>query len=379
MPEKKNISLMLAISFLQGMVFYSSIATLYRQAAGITLFQMSLIESISLLASMALEVPWGMIGDRIGYRKTLIISCGVFFASKLVFWRAEGFGMFLMERLLLAVALAGLSGVDESMMYLSCKEGEFQKVMGRYAAAGTAGLLLSSTIYAFAIDSYRMAALMTAVVYGLALMLSLGLKEVKKQEESPCHPWKDFRDCIRQMLSTPGLLTLILGGACFGETVHQITVFLNQLQYNRCGWDDRMIGVAYTLSTMVGLCGAMSDRCTRRWGNRGVGLSVMLVSAVCCIALTLTANGMLSMLCMLTLCMTSALYGPLGASMENHFIHKDQRATALSVNTLVYNAMAMMIDLLIGGAAEIRLTYALALGSILCLAGAGLFATSIRG
>ena len=74
---KKNIYLMYAIGLLQGMVFYGPIATLYRQAQGVTVFQITLIESISLALCIALEVPWGVVADRIGYRKTMIFSAGV--------------------------------------------------------------------------------------------------------------------------------------------------------------------------------------------------------------------------------------------------------------------------------------------------------------
>ena len=40
---KKNIVLMLLLGFLQAMVFYAPIATLYRQAQGITLSQITII------------------------------------------------------------------------------------------------------------------------------------------------------------------------------------------------------------------------------------------------------------------------------------------------------------------------------------------------
>ena len=46
---KRNIYLMYAIAFLQGMVFYGPVATLYRQAQGVSVFQITLIESISLI------------------------------------------------------------------------------------------------------------------------------------------------------------------------------------------------------------------------------------------------------------------------------------------------------------------------------------------
>ena len=45
---KRNIILLWGIALLQGMVFYAPVATLYRQAAGLGIFHITLIESISL-------------------------------------------------------------------------------------------------------------------------------------------------------------------------------------------------------------------------------------------------------------------------------------------------------------------------------------------
>jgi hypothetical protein len=63
MKPKRNVWLMYAIALLQGMVFYGPIATLYRQSAGITIFEITMIESISLALSLLLELPWGIIAD----------------------------------------------------------------------------------------------------------------------------------------------------------------------------------------------------------------------------------------------------------------------------------------------------------------------------
>ena len=69
---KRNLYLMYAIALLQGMVFYGPIATLYRQAQGVSVFQITLIESLSMALAVALEIPWGVIADKIGYRRTMI-------------------------------------------------------------------------------------------------------------------------------------------------------------------------------------------------------------------------------------------------------------------------------------------------------------------
>lgn len=102
MRIKKNLVIMYALACLHGMVFYGPVAVLYRQAAGVSVFQTALIESISLVLTVPLELPWGIAADRIGYRRTLIICAVLFFISKIIFWRADSFGWFLAERSRLA-------------------------------------------------------------------------------------------------------------------------------------------------------------------------------------------------------------------------------------------------------------------------------------
>ena len=132
MRIKKNIFIMYAIALLQGMVFYAPVATLYRQAAGVSIFQITIIESISLAVCVAMELPWGILADRIGYRSTMIFCCLLYFLSKIIFWQANGFGAFLLERILLGIIFAGLSGVDTSVLYLSSREDSAQGVFGVY-------------------------------------------------------------------------------------------------------------------------------------------------------------------------------------------------------------------------------------------------------
>lgn len=74
----------------------------------------------------------GVLADKIGYRNTMIVCNILYLLSKIIFWRADGFGMFLMERILLGITIAGLSGVDSSILYLSAGEADAQKVFGIY-------------------------------------------------------------------------------------------------------------------------------------------------------------------------------------------------------------------------------------------------------
>ena len=379
MYPKRNIRLLLAVNFLQGLVFYTSIAALYRQAAGLTLFEIGLIESISLVASLLLEVPWGVAAERIGYRRTLILCNAVFFVSKLVFWRADSFASFVLERLLLAVAISGLSGVDTSYLYLSCREEDAQRVFGQYNAFGTAGLLLASFVYAaFLAGRYRLTALLTAVAYGAAALLTLPLTEVRPPKQERQSALASFGQSARLLLKTRGLLPLVLCGALFFETCRMTTVFYSQLQFVRAGFTERAIGMAGVIMSLAQLSSAKSASLTERFGQRRFGTAVLLLSALAFGAMALTANAALSLLAVLALCGAVCLFSPLSSALENRLIVTDDRATALSVNALLVDGVCIAIDPLFGRAAEVSLPTAFALSAALCLAACALFLAAER-
>ena len=217
---------MFAISFLQGMVFYASVAAIYRTAYGITLFEISLIEGINYALMIALEMPWGILADRIGYRRSMIICSFLYFISKIIFWKAYGFAMFLIERILLAVVCAGLSGVDSSIIYLSDPQNSHRN-FGYHSACGTAGMLLSSFVFAFFIrDDLRMSAFATIIPYLFSFILSLFLKEVKEENRETERP--RIFSLFKTVLRNKRLVRLLISTALLSESIHLLVVFLNQ-------------------------------------------------------------------------------------------------------------------------------------------------------
>lgn len=369
MRSKKNIIIMLCISLLQGMVFYGSIATLYRENAGIGIFEITIIESVSLVMSLAMELPWGLLADRIGYKTTMVICSVLFFISKLIFWKADSFGAFLAERLLLAVVVSGLSGVDASVLYLSAGEERSQRVFGWYDAAGTAGLLLSTLLYALLVGSnYRLAALLTVYTYGAAALLSLLLEEVRPAlKEKKSSPLAGFRTSVQAFRHTRGLLPLVLCEALLGTAVQNVSVFLNQLQYARCGMTPSVIGFCALATMAAGLCGPLSEPLTRRFREYAFGQSLLLFCALACLTLAVTGSAVLSVIAVTVLCGASALFTPLSAALENRVVVSDDRATALSVNALIIDGIAAAADPVIGRLAEKSLSGTMTFCAAMCM------------
>lgn len=291
---KKNIYLMYAIAFLQGMVFYGPIATLYRQAQGVSIFQITLMEGISLALCIALEIPWGMAADKIGYRRTMILCCGLYFISKIVFWRASGFGGFFAERILLGIVQSGLSGVDSSILYLSCQGKDSQKVFGIYHSLGMGGLLAAAAVFSLVVkDNYPLAGFLTAVSYGTSAVLSFFLEEVREGNAGRARA-EAFGATCKTVLKDRSLLLFLTAVAFLSETHQTITVFLNQLQYSRCGMGNAAMGFVYCAATVLGLCGVWSFAVTRKIGVRHSFWLFGGTAAAACLALALTRQAALS-------------------------------------------------------------------------------------
>ena len=145
--ESRCVALMCLAAFLQGMVFYGPVASLYRTQAGLSMGDIALIESVYYLLVVALELPLGAVAARLGYKRMLAVCSAVFFLSKLVFWRAGSFGAFLAERVMLAFVGAGLSGCDTAYLYVAAGPKRAQRALGLYGAAGMAGLLAATAAF----------------------------------------------------------------------------------------------------------------------------------------------------------------------------------------------------------------------------------------
>ncbi|MCQ4769404.1 MFS transporter [Intestinimonas massiliensis] len=371
----RGIALFFAVYFLQGMVFYGPVATLYRQAAGLDLFQIGLIESISLAAMLLLEVPWGWLADRVGLRCTLVASTALFALSKVIFWRAETFGGFLAERLVMAGAVSGLTGCDAAWLFACVGEENSQRAYGVQEACQTAGVLLAAAVSSLLLgENYRLAGLLTVVSYGGAALLALGLPEAPPVPAAAGRP-AGVGGALRQSLE---LAPFLLGAALLEETAQFITVFLNQLQYRRAGIPTRWFGLLYGLVTVCALLGARSHRLTRALGERRSGGALFAASALACLLLALRPRPALSVGCVAALRVCRALFTPLSLTIQNRRVRGGAAATQLSCNAMVMDLCALAMNPVLGALADRGIEGCLGFCACACLAGLGLFQWGYR-
>lgn len=380
-PNKRNIWLMYAICFFQGIVLYASISTLYRQARGLTLAEYAVIDGFSYLFQLAFEIPFGMLADRFGYRKTLIFSNGLYLLSKVIFWQAFSFSAFLLERLFFSMALAGLSGLDVSILYLSCGKQDSQKIFSRYGAFGTAGMLTGCLIFtAFLSENYDATALGTVIAYGIAFGLSFFLQDVSEdapREEKPS--LQRLGQVLKITLEDRRFLLFILAEALLGYGTWAVSVMLNQGKYISLGLTEQHIGMIELVFAGLALTGAWSAWFTRKLGFRTFAVAAMGAIAVSALVMGIAGSAAVAIFCGAAVEIAYGLLQPLINDLYSKRVTVSDRATQLSVYAMIAECFSFGLSFLMSLIADRSILAPFLFCTTLCVAGIALFLICYRG
>lgn len=349
MNSKHNVYVMYAIVFLQGFVFYGPVATIYRQARGLLMSEIFLIESIALISILLFEVPWGWFADRYGYKKTLVIVNLLYFVSKIIFYKAEGFDGFLLERFILAVVIAGLLGCDTALICASIPQDRVQRVFGRYSAIGTLGFLLatasSSWIVKISLDA---TAWLTIFPYGAAAVLTFFLKEVRVDREKQL----SIKESAKLAFKERRILFREVAMALMLEVFQAVTVFLNQLQYQRAGIPVYAYGWILSGIQLVRFFSAKAESVTNCFGNQKTLLFLSGLVVLSCLALIATKNPVVSVLCILLISVSIAVMGPVETDLKTRRLPTANRAMILSIYSMTSSMVGAVGNLIVGKAAD---------------------------
>ena len=278
------------------------------------------------------------------------------------------FGGFLLERVLLGVVNAGLSGLDVGILYLSCPSEMAHQAFGIYNSMTVLGLLAATGVYTVYIgENYRLAGALTVVSYAAADLLSFGLVEVRQPDvRQGRETLAEFRKTLVETWAQKKLLLFLVGAALLGAVHQMVTVFYSQPQYQRTGMTAAGMGTAYAFVTLCGLLGSFSARLRERLGEKRTLTLLALVPALACLTLALTGNRLLSVAAVAAIRIAFQLFQPLQDVIQNRAVKTEDRATALSVHAALLDGLTISATLLLGWASEKSLSAAFFLSMTLC-------------
>lgn len=273
-------------------------------------------------------------------------------------------GCFFLERVLLAVSLAGISGCDIALLYSSVNQDESEKVFGRYNAFSTGGYLIASIMFSILVKrSMESTAFWTIIPYAAAAALTLFLKEVNvKQVERP-----KFKQSLLTAFKNKKIIILVISFALINEVVQVVGVFLNQSQYVRCGINIKYFGVLAVVMQIVRLSSIKSYKLSIKLGTNRSIQALYIIITICCTILVFTSNATLTILSIMLICGSAAIISPIILDIENKSICTINRATLLSIFAMFGDLTGAGVNVIIGKTADISTSSAFITCVFMCV------------
>jgi MFS family permease len=147
---KSNIWKMYLYVVLYSLMFFTPIIVLFYQDNGLSIVQVMILQSISSILFVVLEVPSGYFADIFGRKKALMITGIASTAAMLTFAMSTNFYHFLLAVVLWAAAGVFISGADSAFVYDTLKdlkkEEQYKKIWGNIVFYYSIGVAFASIV-----------------------------------------------------------------------------------------------------------------------------------------------------------------------------------------------------------------------------------------
>lgn len=376
-----NIRKLTFINFCTRFHFYIHVYALLLQSRGLTLLEISTIESVVILTMFLMEVPTGVLADRLGRRWSVSLWVLLMLSGELLFLFSNSYPLYLVVAALTGTGFAFGSGATEALIYDSLppedREQNMSRVMGRYSSAGQIAFFLSPIVGALVVgdlapERFNWAIALTVAALGVGFLVSLTLRE-------PPSPWhtdrpgalKIFRDSLAEVRASQALRRLILIVVLTLSFTGVLITTLAAPTMTHNGVPPFAIGLALSLGSLLAAFTQQQAHRVEKWLGTGRAFAVLTLLPGLLYLLLAAASGSV-----LTWGLITLMYGvndmraPLLSAHQNRLISSERRATVLSLTNMALSLFVAIMGPVYGALATQSLPLAFAvMGGVILVAG----------
>ena len=332
-------------------------------ARGFSLVEIGFAESVFHVASLLFEVPSGVISDVFGRKKSMVLSQCMMLVSSLLMLVSDSMAGVLPAMVFSAFGYNFASGTRESLAYETLKAEGREAEYDGYASTDMMLYTFFSSLATLCAGAalalgYRRAYLVDIGLGTVCLMSALRLQDVgyaaAGEEEGKNGTeetvWQKIFQCFREsvlfLLHSRMALELILLNAAVGAAATLLRFFL-QARLTEKGLPDAMLGPALFFMGLGGAAGARLILHCKSW-SYGRVFAVSAIAVAGCVAAALLPvpavmvfGGFLSALFDNFLQVRSDV-------RLNEMVPAGQRATLISVSSLCFSGVMIVLSPLFG-------------------------------
>ncbi|MBI5733910.1 MAG: MFS transporter [Candidatus Kerfeldbacteria bacterium] len=287
MAEKilSNVKKFYWFSFFSEWVFWIPVVVLFWQKNGLNLTQIMVLQAVFALAVVILEVPTGVVADRLGRKKSLLLGAAFRIIGFTAYALGFNFGQFMVAEVILAGGASFISGADTAFLYDSLKqvnkESQFKKVRGHSNSLGYLAAALTSIVGGvIAVYSLRLTWWLSVVGMICLFLVALTFIEAKPANEPrPKESYlKHLADCFKESLHNKNFLFLLFFYSIL-TLFARVSLWFYQPYMKVSGLDIVYFGIVWASFNLFAISGGKAaDRIERYLGeHKSLWLIVMIM------------------------------------------------------------------------------------------------------
>jgi MFS family permease len=364
----RNPPLLCGFHAMQMSLFPMAIITLFwKYSLGMSMTEIMLLQAIFGGTVAAFEFPSGYVADRVGHRRTLILGSAVNLVAWSLYSGASRFGEVVLAEVLLGIGLSLISGADSALLYESLveagREETFARWHGRFrffgqGAEGSAALV-AGVLFAL---WPRLPFVLQICVWGANLVLAWLLVEPSRRPAVEIGHWDRVRWIVRHAArESPRLRAIIFLATVLGMASF-IPVWLIALYAEGAGVPVAWLGPIWASANYaVAVAALASDRVGRALG--------LLPTLLLCVGLVTAgylglglSHALLGFLFYFCFTVSRGLFGTLLHHEEQRLIPSSDRASFISLRSLVFRGTFLFVGPAVGVAVDAYGMHAVLLG-----------------
>lgn len=396
---KKNINLDYIFCFLKNFDISSAVWVLYMVYKGLPLWQIGIVECIFHVCSFLFEVPSGAVADLFGRKNTIIAGRILSIVSAVINLFAHNIFIFSLSFAISALSYNLNSGSEEALVYDSLKEinneNKYIKVNSRLnmiievaqsLGTFTGGILAehSYTLCYAAVIFISLISLIPAVLFtepsvvhnntlnhhehidssSLNTKLSINKTNINEQQNTLMFflnkficMFKNsllgmhFKTCIKIIKSNAEIIKVLVYFPVI-ETFNTVVYFYGQQYFSILGFNKIEISMIMLFSGILCCLGALvSEKVILIFQNKAKYIASLLM-AVSIIVLSIH-NIFLSILFFGMMNFSNSILYPIQSTSLNELIPSNQRATIISISSMIFSLSMIIFFPLCGLIADI--------------------------
>ena len=389
-----NITKLQLIYFLSTLYFYIPVGTLYLRSRDLTYLQISSLWGIIVFTMFLTEVPTGMIADRIGHKRAVQLALGLQLLGEVIYLFTRGYPGFVLAAIIGGLGFAFGSGCVEALVYrelqVSGSQSEMSKAMGGIEAAQRLANLLAFAasglvVRMLTLTQFIRAVALTAGMVGAGFALTFTLDIPADDRADAASDGDDKASGLSllrqglQLLRENRAFRILVLVALLTIPFRDYLGSLYQPYFVRAGVAPVWFGLALSAASGLSVLGAryaywLEERVGKRVGLLlAVGLPGLLTLAMAGIS---HAAGSVAVFCLVY--GATSLRSPLISARLNAHISSTNRATVLSLVSMLSGLYVAGMGLVIGRVADASIPLALAVMGGLVLIGMLFTAVAVR-